>query len=53
MTITADLRNLVAGEYTLALIVEGKGSSVWDRIVLEPYEENAERKNILPVFFIQ
>lgn len=53
MRIEADLSNLDVGEYTLALIVEGEGSSVWRRIVMEPYEDNEDRMNILPGFILQ
>ena len=45
--------SLDAGEYTTALAVEGEGSSVWRRVVLEPYEDNEERLNILPVFVVE
>ena len=55
MVIEADLTNLdtVPGEHTVALVVEGEGSSNWKRIVLEPYEENDDRLNILPAVVIQ
>jgi len=51
--IDINVENLDAGEYTTALIVEGEGSSVWRRVVLEPYKENEERLNILPGFIIE
>ena len=51
--IDIELGGLEPGEYTTALVVEGEGSSVWRRVVLEPYEENEERLNILPGFVLE
>ena len=45
--VNLDLTSLSPGNYIVALVVEGEGSSIWKRIVMEPYEENYERINIL------
>ena len=52
MVVDADLTGMAAGEYSVHLVVEGEGTSVWRRIVLEPYQENQERLNILPGFVL-
>ena len=52
MVVDADLTGMAAGEYSVHLVVEGEGTSVWRRIVLEPYHENQERLNILPGFVL-
>ena len=51
--INIDVGSLDAGEYTAALVVEGEGSSIWRRVVMEPYQDNAERLNILPGFILE
>ena len=52
MVIDGDLTGLAAGEYSVHLVVEGEGTSVWRGIVLEPYQESEERFNILPGFVL-
>ena len=51
--INIDVGSLDAGEYTAALVVEGEGSSIWRRVVMEPYQDNEERLNILPGFILE